>query len=621
MAEFLGGWKRSHTCGDLRASDIGKTVTLMGWVHRRRDHGGLVFVDLRDRYGITQIVFDPKLADKVVVKQEYMAHETKSDAHVISVQYEDVEKQSHLIRNEWVLAIRGVVTARPEGTVNPKLSTGEIEISCLDVKVLNSSLTPVFPIEDEVEVAEEVRLEYRYLDLRRPSMKDKIVMRHNTSKAIRSYMNSQNFLEIETPILIKNTPEGAREYVVPSRVYPGKFYVLPQSPQIFKQLSMVAGLDRYYQIARCFRDEDPRADRQPEFTQVDIEMSFIDEDDIYGLGEGIMKNVIKEVMGEDIETPFPRITFEESMNKYGNDKPDLRFDMPMVDVTAIAGKSDFKVFKDVVTRGDAVKALNAKGCADFSRKDIEDLTAFVAKYGAKGMAWFKVKDGKLDSNIVKYFNEEVQKEMLTTLKGEEGDLFLFGADHIDVVNESLGQLRVEIAKRKGLIEKGPKWAFCWVVDIPMFGTDEKGRIFSMNHPFTSPKEADVALLDTDPMKAKSKGYDIVLNGFEIGGGSIRIHDMDLQSKIFKILDISPEKAEERFGFLLKALSYGAPPHGGMAFGLDRFVMLMSGSNNIREVIAFPKTAKATDLMTGSPSYIDEDLMKELKIKIELEDLT
>jgi aspartyl-tRNA synthetase len=446
-------------------------------------------------------------------------------------------------------------------------------------------------------------------------------MRHKTAQAIRSYMNSQEFLEIETPILIKNTPEGAREYVVPSRVYPGKFYVLPQSPQLFKQLSMIAGLDKYYQIARCFRDEDPRADRQPEFTQVDIEMSFIDEDDIYAVGEGVMKAVFKEVLGVELQTPFPRLTFDEAMEKYGSDKPDMRFDLPLVNVSAIAAKSDFKVFKDVIERGDVVKALNAKGCADFSRKDMDDLTAFVGKYGAKGMAWFKVKDGKLDSNITKYFNEGVQKELLAALKGEEGDLFLFGADNVDLVNESMGALRVEIARRKGLIEKGPKWAFRWVVDIPMFGKDDKGRIFSMNHPFTSPKESDLALLDTDPMKAKSKGYDLVLNGFELGGGSIRIHDQELQSRIFRILDISPEQAEKRFGFLLKALSYGAPPHGGMAFGLDRVVMLLAGTSNIREVIAFPKTAKATDLMTGSPSEIDPELMKELKIKIELEDLT
>jgi aspartyl-tRNA synthetase len=596
VAEFLGGWKRSHTCGDLRASDIGKTVILMGWVHHRRDHGGLVFVDLRDRYGVTQIVFDPQLADKV-------------------------HKQSHLIRSEWVLAVKGNVTMRPEGTINSKLATGVVEIRCSEVKVLNSSLTPVFPIEDDVDVTEEVRLEHRYLDLRRPSMKNKLVVRHKTAQAIRHYMNNQNFLEIETPILIKNTPEGAREYVVPSRIYPGKFFVLPQSPQIFKQLSMISGLDRYYQIARCFRDEDPRADRQPEFTQVDIEMSFIDEDDIYAVGEGLIKAIFKDVLNDDLKTPFPHISFHDAMEKYGSDKPDLRFDLPMVNVTEISAKSDFKVFKEVIGRGGVVKALNAKGCADFSRKDMDDLTGYVGKYGAKGMAWFKVKDGKLDSNITKYFNEAVQKELLAVLKGEEGDLFLFGADDVHVVNESLGALRVEIARRKGLIEKGSKWVFCWVVDIPMFGKDEKGRTFSMNHPFTSPKDEDVKLLDTDPMKALSKGYDLVLNGFELGGGSIRIHDTELQSKIFEILDITPEDAQERFGFLLKALSYGAPPHGGIAFGLDRVVMLLTGASNIREVIAFPKTAKAIDLMTGSPSVIDPELMKELKIKIELEDLT
>ena len=596
MAEMLGGWKRTHTCGDLRGTDTGKTVILMGWVHHRRDHGGLVFVDLRDRYGVTQIVFDPQLADKV-------------------------HKQSHLIRNEWVLAVKGAVSRRPEGTVNPKLPTGEIEVRCSEVKVLNPSQTPVFPIEDDVDVSEETRMEYRYLDLRREYMKGKLIARHKMAMAARNYMSGEGFLEIETPILIKNTPEGSREYVVPSRVNPGKFFVLPQSPQQLKQTCMIAGLDKYFQIAKCFRDEDLRADRQPEFTQIDWEMSFIDEEDIYRVGEGLMKAILKGALDEDLKTPFPRLTYQEAIERYGNDKPDLRFDLPLVDVSTIAAKSDFKVFKEVIARGDIVKALNAKGCADFSRKDLDDLTAFVGKYGAKGMAWFKVKDGKLDSNINKYFNDAVQKELLAALKGEEGDLFLFGADQPTVVNESLGSLRVEIARRKGLIEKGPKWAFFWVTDFPMFGKDENGRLYSMNHPFTAPREQDLQLLDTDPTKVTARAYDLVLNGLELGSGTIRIHDSALQSKIFSLLDITPEKAQERFGFLLKALTYGAPPHGGMAVGLDRIAMLLTGAPNIRDVIAFPKTAKAVDLMTGSPSEIDEDLMKELKIKIELEDLT
>ncbi len=595
MAEMLGGWKRTHKCGDLRASDVGKTVTLMGWVHHRRDHGGLVFVDLRDRYGVTQVVFDPQLADKV-------------------------HKQSHLIRSEWVLAVKGQVTQRPEGTVNPKIATGEIEVRCSEVKVLNEAQTPVFPIEDDVEVSEEARMEFRYLDLRREYMKSKLIARHKMSMAARNFMSGDGFLEIETPILIKNTPEGSREYVVPSRVNPGKFFVLPQSPQQLKQTCMIAGLDKYFQVAKCFRDEDLRADRQPEFTQIDWEMSFIDEEDIYRVGEGLMKAIFKEALGEGLKTPFPRLTYAEAVGRYGNDKPDLRFDLPLVEVGAIAAKSDFKVFKDVLGRGDVVKALNAKGCADFSRKDMDDLTAFVGKYGAKGMAWFKVKDGKLDSNIAKYFNDGAQKELLTALKGEEGDLLLFGADKVDLVNESLGALRVEIARRKGLIEKGPKWAFAWVTDFPMFGKDEKGRLYSMNHPFTAPREKDMALLDSDPLKVTARAYDMVLNGFELGSGTIRIHDSTLQSKVFRLLDISPEKAQERFGFLLRALTFGAPPHGGMAVGLDRIAMLLTGAPNIRDVIAFPKTAKATDLMTGSPSEIDEELMKELKIKIEMEDL-
>jgi len=592
----MGDWKRTHTCGSLNPNDIGKTVLLMGWVHHRRDHGGLVFVDLRDRYGVTQVVFDPQLADKT-------------------------HKQSHLIRSEWVLAVTGKVTARPEGTVNPKLATGGIEVRCAEVRVLNPSKTPVFPIEDDVEVAEETRLEYRYLDLRRNVMKNRIIARHHITQAVRNSLDGDGFLEIETPILIKNTPEGAREFVVPSRMNPGKFFVLPQSPQQLKQISMIAGLDKYYQVARCFRDEDLRADRQLEFTQVDIEMSFINEEDIYRVGELVMKSVFKTALGIDLKVPFPRIPYSEAMGKYGSDKPDLRFDLPLVDVGNVVKRAQFKVFSEVLERGGIIKAVNAKGCADFSRKDLEDLTGYVGRYGAKGMAWFKVKDGKLDSNIVKYFPEDVQKELLQIMEACDGDLLLFGADVPQVVHESLGALRCEIARRRGLIEKGPKWAFVWVVDFPLFGQDEKGHLFSMNHPFTSPQESSLPFLESEPLRAKSRGYDMVLNGMELGGGSIRIHDPEIQSKIFKLLDISAEKAEERFGFLVKALSYGAPPHGGMAFGLDRIVMLLTGATSIRDVIAFPKTAKGTCLLTGAPSAIDEELMQELKIRVETEDLT
>ncbi len=610
--------KRTHTCGSLSPKDVGCSVILMGWVHHRRDHGGLVFVDLRDRYGITQIVFAPQAVKSEVAfsaeaTSQAMPQEAVSDKSLAF----DAITQSHLIRNEWVLAVRGQVVERPEGTINTKIATGGIEIQCVEVKILNSALTPIFPIEDQVEVSEEIRLQYRFLDLRRPIMRDRLVLRHQIALETRRYLDRLNFLEIETPLLIKNTPEGAREYVVPSRVNPGKFFVLPQSPQLLKQICMISGLDRYFQIAKCFRDEDLRADRQPEFTQIDLEMSFITEHDIYEVGEGLIQALFENILHQSIQF-LPKLSYQMAIDRYGSDKPDLRYELPLVHVEAIAQKSTFKVFRDVLEQQGMIQAINAKGGAVFSRKDLDELTSLVSKWGAKGMAWFRVKDGRLDSNIVKYFEPSVQSELMQHLNAEEGDLLLFCADTPKVVQSALGALRQELAQRLGMLKKGPQWALTWVVDFPCFEKDEHGKFMAVNHPFTSPKQEDLHWLDDDPLKAQARAYDMILNGVEIGGGSIRIHNAQVQSKVFKILNISPEEAERNFGFLLKALSYGAPPHGGMAFGLDRLVMLLSGASSIRDVIAFPKTAKAVCLMTGAPSILDPTFLEELNLKLDLE---
>lgn len=591
VLDQLGGWKKTTDCNSLRASEVGTEVVLMGWVQRRRDHGGLIFVDLRDREGITQVVFDPQITPE--------AHEHAGG-----------------LRSEYVIAVKGKVRHRPEGMTNSKLPTGEIEVAATDLLILNGSRTPPFHIEDDVDVNENTRLKYRYLDLRRPKLYRNLLLRHKVSQLTRGYFNDLGFIEVETPVLTRSTPEGARDYLVPSRVSQGKFFALPQSPQLFKQLLMVSGIERYYQIVKCFRDEDLRADRQPEFTQLDLEMSFIREQDIYDLIEGWVSRLFEELMGTRIDLPFPRMTYARAMDQYGTDRPDTRFGLPLSDVTDIVAESELRVFKLAIERGGIVKALRVPGAKDLSRKDLDDLTEFVKIFGAQGLAWIKIQPEGWQSPITKFLPESVQRGLSERLGIELGDVIFFGADQRKVVNDSLGNLRVRLGQQLGMIDPAA-FNFTWVTDFPLVEWDHDAKRFSsVHHPFTSPLEEDLEFLEERPEAVRSRAYDLVLNGTEIGGGSIRIHQQETQGRVFNVLGISDEEAREKFGFLLEALQYGAPPHGGVAFGLDRLVMLLSGSSSIRDVIAFPKTQKATCLMTGAPSGADLNQLLELGIKVE-----
>jgi aspartyl-tRNA synthetase len=585
--------RRTHHCKELGSANIGKEVVLMGWVQRRRDHGGVIFIDLRDRNGLTQVVFNP---------------EHNSDVH----------EKAHEIRSEFVLAVKGQVEHRPEGMTNPDLVTGEIEIMADELRILNKAQTPPFMIEDDIDVSENIRLQHRHIDLRRPKIQKNIITRHKASTAIRNFMNSNGFLDIETPVLTKSTPEGARDYLVPSRVNAGMFYALPQSPQLFKQLLMISGFDRYYQIVRCFRDEDLRADRQPEFTQVDMEMSFVGEEDVMAIAEGLVSAVFKEVLDITLDTPFKRMTYAESMDRFGLDRPDLRFDLELKDISDIVGTSGFKLFANVVKKGGMVKALNAKGCDNFSRKEIDDLTEFVGVYRAKGLAWIKVREDGWQSPIAKFFSDEEKQQMADRLNMEPGDLIFFVADQPKITNDALGNLRNHLGAKLGLMDPN-EFNFVWVTHFPMFEYDEtEKRYQALHHPFTSPLESDYDLLETDPLAMNSRAYDMVLNGSEIGGGSIRIHQKDMQIKVLKALGMEKEEYEGKFGFLISALDSGAPPHGGLAFGLDRLMMILCGCDSIREVIPFPKTQKGACLLTDAPSSAATDQLMELSIKVDLE---